>query len=142
MSFDLELIDGDLSIKADGAARTISETPKLRQDILKVLLTAIGSNKFHPWYGCAVTDSVIGKGYANNLMISAITTSISQSLDRLKTLQMAQASAQKVSLAEMITEVLNVEVGRNPEDPRQLNIRVTVLTRRLTQVEEIFTLIS
>jgi phage baseplate assembly protein W len=142
MSFDLELLNGDITIKGDGTVRTVSETPKLRQDILKILLTSIGSNQFHPWYGCAITDSVMGRNYAENLMVSAIKTSISQSLDRLKTLQMSQASSQKVSLAEMIAEVVSVDVGRDLQDPRQLNIRVVVLTRRLTQVEEVFTLVS
>lgn len=142
MSFDLEITNGDLSIKADGTMRTVTDTPKLRQDILKIILTTLGSNKFHPWYGCSVSNSAIGRNYPDNLLFSEIQTSIKQSLDRLKTLQMAQASGQTVSLAEMIAEVESVEVERNLADPRQLNIRVNVWTKRLTKVEELFTIIS
>jgi phage baseplate assembly protein W len=142
MSFDLEIIDGDLQIKADGSMRIVTDTPKLRQDLLKIVLTGLGSNKFHPWYGCSVTDSSIGSSYPDNLLFSDIQTSIMQSLDRLKTLQMSQASAQSVSLAEMIAQVEGVEVERNPADPRQINIRISIWTKRLTKIEEVFTIIS
>lgn len=142
MSFDLELINGDLQIKADGSLRTITDTPKLRQDILKIILTTLGSNQFHPWYGCSISNSSIGRNYPDGLLFSDIQTSIKQSLDRLKTLQMSQASGQSVSLAEMISEVESVEVERNPADPRQINIRVNVWTKRLTKIEELFTIIS
>lgn len=142
MSFDIEIVNGDIEMKSDGQIRTVSDTPKLRQDVLKIILTTLGSNKFHPWYGCVISDSVIGRGFPNNLLISSITTSIKESLDRLKTLQMSQASGQRVSLSEMIAEVGDIEVERNGVDPRQINIRVSVWTKRLSKIEELFTLIS
>jgi phage baseplate assembly protein W len=143
MSFDIQITDsGDLQVKADGTMRTVTDTPKLRQDILKIILTSLGSNKFHPWYGCAVSNSSIGQSYPDNLRFSDMQTSIKQSLDRLKTLQMSQATGQSVSLAELIAEVESVEVERNPVDPRQINVRVNVWTKRLTKVEEVFTIIS
>lgn len=142
MSFDLEILNSDLNIKSDGTVRIVSDTPKLRQDILKIIVTSLGSNKFHPWYGCAISDSLIGSAYPDNLIFSEIRTSIYQSLDRLKTLQSAQASGQVVSLAEMIAEIDTIEVERNLSDPRQINVRVVVWSKRLTKVEELFTLIS
>lgn len=142
MSFDLELVNGDIEIKSDGALRTVSDTPKLRQDILKIIVTSLGSNKFHPWYGCSISDNSIGSSYPDNLLFSDIQTSIRQSLDRLKTLQMSQATGQRVALSEIISSVEAVEVERNIADPRQINIRVSVLTRNLSLVEELFTIIS
>ena len=142
MSFDLEIVNSDLKIKNDGTIKTVSDTAKLRQDIIKIILTSLGSNKFHPWYGCAVGESTIGKNLPENILEMEIKTSIEQSLDKLKTLQSAQASSQRVSLAELISEVGNIEAGRNPIDPRQINITVTVLTKRLSNLEEVFTLIS
>ena len=142
MSFDLQLLNGDLSLKADGTLKTVSDTPKLRQDILKLLTTALGSNVFNPWYGCPIADTMIGRNYPDNLLASSIQSAVTQSLENLKTLQTSQSSDQKVSLAETIAEIGKVEVERNLADPRQLNIRVTVLTRALTLIQETFTLMS
>lgn len=142
MSFDLEIINGDLQIKSDGTVRVVSDTLKLRQDILKIITTALGSNKFHSWYGCAISDSLIGRNYPDNLLFSEIQTSILQSLQRLKELQISQSSAQNVSLAEMIAEIERVEIQRNPIDLRQVNIVVVVWTKRLTKIEEVFTVMS
>lgn len=142
MSFDLEIINGDLKIKVDGTVKTITDTTKLRQDILKIIMTALGSNKFHTWYGCSISASSIGSAYPDNLLFSDIQTSIVQSLERLKTLQLSQASGQQVSLAEIISNVESVQVERNPIDLRQVNVRVVVLSKRLGRVEEIFTIVS
>ena len=87
MSFDLEIIDSDLKLNPDGSIRTIEHTPKLRQDVIKIVLTPLGSNRFHPWYGCPVTDDTIGKNLPEDLLTSEIESSIQASLDRLKLLQ-------------------------------------------------------
>lgn len=142
MSFDFEIVNSDIKIKADGTVSTITDTPKLRQDVLKIILTPIGSNKFHPWYGCSVTEAVAGRNLPENMMLGEIRATISDSLNKLKTLQIAQSSGQSVSLAEIISVIGNIEAGRNPIDPRQVNVLVSVLTKRLTKIEEIFTVIS
>ena len=51
MSFDLSIEKGDIKIGSDGSLSTVSGNNKLRQDIIKILLTDIGDNKFHPKYG-------------------------------------------------------------------------------------------
>lgn len=142
MSFDIEIVNSDIKIKADGTVSTVSDTPKLRQDVLKIILTPLGSNKFHPWYGCAVVESIAGRNMPENMVVEEIRTTIGQSLERLKTLQIAQSSGQNVSLAEMISIIGNIESGRNPIDPRQINVLISILTKRLTKIEEIFTVIS
>lgn len=142
MSFDLALIDGDISIRSNGSVRTVEETPKLRQDILKAILTPLGSNRFHPWYGCSVGESVIGRNFPENIIELEAQTSITQTLERIRQLQQAQLGFQEVTLGEQISSIGPISVNRNPVDTRQLNIRVAVTTRRLTQVDEIFQLIS
>jgi phage baseplate assembly protein W len=142
MSFDLQLLNGDLSLKTDGTMRIVTDTPKLRQDILKLLTTSLGANTFNPWYGCPIGDTMIGQNYPDNLLSSSIQTAITQGLENLQTLQMSQATDQSVSLAETIAEIAKIEVERNLADPRQLNIRVTVLTRALTLIAETFTLMG
>lgn len=142
MSFDLQLTNNDISIMPDGKMRTTSDTPKLRQDILKIITTELGSNKFHAWYGCYIGDNIIGQNLPTSVIEAEITSSIRESLNRLKALQSTQILSQKVSLSEMIAEIGRVFVGRSPEDPRQLNIIITVYTRQLTKIEELFSIIS
>jgi len=142
MSFDFELINADLKIKADGTIRTVTDTPKLRQDILKMILTPLGTNRFHKWYGCTVAEDIIGKNMPENLVITEIQSAVTTSLEKLKALQQTQSVSQKVSLAEMIAEIGGVWVERDPTDLRLINVIVTVYSRRLTKVEELFTLTS
>lgn len=140
MSFDFALINNDLKILSNGKVRTVTDTPKLKQDVLKIILTPLGSNRFHRWYGCTVSEDIIGKNIPDNMMIMDIQTSISQSLDRLKKLQLAQLTSQKVTLAELISVIGEIIAYRSPEDRRQIKIDVTVYSRRMTKVEETFTL--
>ena len=140
MSFDLALIENDLKLLPNGDIKTVSDTTKLRQDILKIILTSLGSNRFHPWYGCSVGDDIIGKNLPQNLLDLGIQTSVSQSLERLKKLQLQQQTNQHVTLAELINTIGPIFSYRAPEDPRQIKIDVTVFTRRLTEIRELFTL--
>ena len=142
MSFDLALLNNDLSIQADGSIKTITDTPKLRQDIIKIILTPLGSVRKHPWYGCSVSEDVIGKNLQSHILDSHIKSSVSQALERLRTLQIQQSSTQKVSLAEMIQAIGDVHAERDIDDLRRVNIVVTVLTKRMTKVDELFTLMA
>lgn len=142
MSFDLEIVNSDLRVKSDGTVSTITDTPKLRQDVIKMLITTLGSNKFHPWYGCSIGSSMVGQNIPDNMLQLDIQTSIQQSLDKLQSLQQAQMGSQRVTLAETIAQIGNITAGRNPLDPRQVLIQVTVLSKRLSKVEETFTLTS
>jgi len=138
MSFDLELIDSDLNIKADGSIRTVDKTNKLRQDIIKIILTPLGSVKFHPWYGSGINDGLIGELVPDNMLFQDINTSILQSLSKLQTLQRSQATSQRVSLSEMIASVRDILVQRNQSDPRQVNVIVYVISKDFNAVEESF----
>jgi len=142
MSFDLELINNDIKLQPDGKMRVVTDTPKLRQDIIKIILTPLGSVKSHPWYGCTVSDDLIGRNLPDHMLGSEIKASVTQSLERLKALQVGQATTQKVSLAEMINVIYEVDAERDVNDRRLVNIIVTVLSKRLTKIEELFTLIS
>jgi len=141
MSFDLALINGDLKIQPDGSIKTVTDTPKLRQDIIKIILTPLGSNKNHLWYGCSISED-IGRNFPDNLQLARIQNYISQSLDRLKALQKSQSTNQRVTLAELINSVGEIHTERDETDPRQMNVVVTVFSKRLAKIEELFTIIS
>jgi len=141
MSFDLELVNNDLKIKADGTISIVTDTPKLRQDILKIILTPLGSNPNYLWYGCSIGND-IGRNFPDILQISRIQANVTQCLNNLKALQISQAANQQVSLAELIASVGGVDVERDTTDQRQMNVVVTVLSKRLSQIQELFTIIS
>ena len=140
MSFDFLLQNNDLEIGADGNIKTITNTQKLRQDVIKVILTTLGSNRFHPWYGCSISEDAIGKNIPDNMLFLDIETSIRQSLDRLQKLQQQQQTTQEVSLSEMIHSVGDISIYRNPDDLRQIKIDIVILSRELTQINESFNL--
>jgi len=140
MSFDFLLLNNDLSMSSDGKMKTVADTQKLRQDIIKILLTTLGANRFHPWYGSTVSSDIIGKNLPYNMIVLNIETSIRQSLERLQKLQLQQQTTQRVSLAELIHSIGPVSAYRNPDDLRQVKIDVTVYSRQLTPVKESFTL--
>jgi len=140
MSFDLKIVGNDLAINPDGSAQTVRDNEKLKQDILKAILTARGSNKFHAWYGSTVSERTIGQMLdAEQLEIEA-SSAIQETLSTLAALQTAQARIQYVSPGETLAAVKDVRVTRDSTDPRQWSITVEVLTRQLTPVEETFLL--
>ena len=138
MSFDLALIDSDLSRMPDGTIRTVNRANKLKQDIVKIILTPIGSLRYHPWYGSSINEGTIGEVLPDSMLYQDITTAIQQSLSRLQTLQRAQASGQRVELSEILASVNDIQIQRNPSDPRQVNVIVVAMSKDFTAVEEIF----
>jgi hypothetical protein len=133
MSFDLKITKGDLQIDAAGSIATVSGNQKLRQDIIKILLTSYGDNKYHPGYGSSLgqlevgsTDFNITEAEIKNTALSAINTLI--------TMQRKQARSQTLSPSETIVSVLDIGVLRDNVDPRLYNLKVSVLTQQLTEV--------
>lgn len=140
MSFDLKIVNNDLSLNPDGSIQAVYDNSKLVQDILKILLTSAGSNKFYRWYGSALGTRIIGNVMSPTQTQVEITRSIQTAISNLIALQKAQANVQYVSAGEMIAAVRDVIVLRDKTDPRNYEIGISVLTRKLTVVEESFTL--
>lgn len=138
MSFDLKIVGNDLAINPDGSAQTVRDNEKLKQDILKAILTARGSNRFHQWYGSTISERTIGQVLEGSHLEAEATTAIQETLSTLMALQTAQARIQYVSPGETIAAVKDVRVARDSTDPRQWSITVEILTRQLTTVEETF----
>ena len=137
MSFDLSIEKGDIKISSSGSVQTVSGNTKLRQDIVKILLTDLGDNKFHPKYGSHVGALQIGHYADSKLMSLDIETSARNALKNLVALQRSQARRQALSPGEVIVDILNVTVKRDEVDPRLYNILVSVLTQELTEVSSL-----
>jgi len=138
MSFDLKIVGNDLAINPDGSVQTVRDNEKLKQDILKAILTARGSNRFHQWYGSTVSERTIGQVLEGGQLEAEASNAIQETLSTLAALQTAQARIQYVSPGETLAAIKDVRVARDSTDPRQWSITVEVLTRQLTTVEETF----
>lgn len=135
MSFDLRLENGDLKINADGAMSVVTGNSKLRQDILKILLTDLGDNKFHPKYGSHVGKLQVGTHADEKIVSLDIESSARAALRNLMSLQRSQARRQALTPGEIIIDILSLEVTRDKIDPRLYNIFVSVLTQSLDKIE-------
>lgn len=140
MSFDLKIENNDLNLNPDGSLQTVHDNNKLAQDIIKAILTPLGSNKFFRWYGSMITARVIGNILSASQTVAEIERAIYNTLSNLIALQKVQARTQYVSAGEAIAAIKNVTAARDPEEPREWEITVSVLTRKLTLVEETFSL--
>jgi len=139
MSFDLKIVNNDLAIGSDGTLQTVINNEKLQQDVLKAILTPLGSNRFFKWYGSLLSNRVIGQNLPFASMEIEIKRSIEETLNNLMALQKSQAFSQYVSAGEMIAGIGFIDVVRNEEDPRQFDIYINILTRQLTPIEVAFT---
>ena len=137
MSFDLSIEKGNIKIERDGSIKTVSGNAKLRQDIVKILLTDLGDNKFHPKYGSSVGALQIGHYADNTLMSLDIESSARNAVETLIALQRSQAKRQALTPGEIIIDILNVRVDRDDADPRMYNIFISVLTQELTEISSL-----
>ena len=136
MSFDLTLERGDIKIVSGGALGLVSGNAKLRQDIIKILLTELGDNKFHPKYGSYIGSLQIGHQAENKLISLDLESSARTAIKNLMSLQRSQARRQSLTPGELIIKIIDVSVARDDVDPRLYNIFVSVLTQELTEVRD------
>lgn len=139
MSFDLQIINGDLVIN-QGDLQQVVDSEKLIQDILKILLTDVGANPLQPSYGSYLSRSVIGTALQNGAITQIAKSQINTCMVNLQKLQMLQVkSMQKVSADEQLAAITGISVIRSTNDPRLFNIKVSGLTKGFQPVTTAFT---
>lgn len=136
MSFDLKLSQGDLKLSNTRDLATVENTEKLIQEIIKIIGTPIGANRFFPWYGCPISRTLVGTAYATTFVSSIAETQLRTSLETLQKLQKAQlSSGQVVTPQEQIAAIQEVLVNRNSVDPRFFLLRISVLSKAFRTVQ-------
>jgi|SRR5271166_2866924 len=140
MSFDLKIVNGDLVIN-QGALQQVQDSEKLIQDILKILLTDVGSNPIHPAYGSFLSRSVVGNPMQTSVIVQIAQSQINSCLTNLQQLQQLQLkSFQKVSADEQLAAITGISVVRSAFDPRLFNIKVSGLTKGFQPISTAFKL--
>ncbi len=140
MSFDLKIKNGKLVLNTDGSVQIVSDNAKLRQDIIKILLTKLGENKYHAEYGSEIGALQIGSVPDQNLLESDLSSSAELSIRKLISLQKTQMKKQYLTPGEIIVDILNIQVLRDTADPRLYNIFISVLTQKLDVINESITI--
>lgn len=135
MSYDLKLNNGDLQISNTGDLQLVKDSEKLRQDVLKILITPVGGNKAHTWYGSNVGNALIGGFFDKEFTMNSATQQVRNALETLQIMQKSQSKTQTVTSAEMIMAIKDVYINTNPTDPRVVQLRASVLTSALTAVD-------
>jgi|TARA_R110001583_G_scaffold16234_14_gene66317 hypothetical protein len=139
MSFDLSIKNGDIHFDSSGMVKTVVKNSKLRQDIIKIILTDIGENRFHKGYGSALGRIGVGTASGRDIVELDIRSSAEAAIKKLMALQKAQAARQYLSPGEIIVSIVKIEAGRDTVDPRMYNVFISVLTGQLTEIREVVT---
>jgi hypothetical protein len=140
MSFDLQIISGDLVIK-QGKLQTVQDSQKLIQDILKLALTTAGSNPIHPWYGSFISRTLIGNPNYTSVLVQIAKSQLTTALQNLKDLQDLQLkSFQRVSADEQIAAISDISIVQSEIDPREYDVIIKVLTKGLKPISTAFSI--
>ena len=141
MSFDFKINStGDLSIGEDGDLSRVENTEKLIQDILKIVITPMGSNQFYPWYGSRLSKSLIGQVFDFEFLSTVASSQLQNALENLQRLQQEQARQQRVTPFEQLAAVKGVRIERNQVDPRYFLVIINTLTRAFTEANTALTI--
>lgn len=140
MSFDLKIIGGDLVIQS-GLLRTVVDTEKLIQDILKICLTTAGSNPLYPWYGSFISRTLVGNPNYTSSLVQIAKSQLYTALNNLMQLQKTQLqSFQRVSADEQLASIVDISVVQNQINPTLFSVKVQALSKGLKPVTTAFTI--
>lgn len=134
MSFDLKIVNGGLVLEK-GDLKTVVDSEKLIQDILKIALTEAGSNPEHPWYGSYLSQAMIGSTLDEKVVINLGKDQLKKALDNLIKLQELQTQTyQVVTPDEMLGVVLDISIGKDAIDPRIFRVRIICRSKGLKPI--------
>jgi hypothetical protein len=141
VSFDLQILNGDLVVGSNGDFAAITGKQKLIQDLLKIALTTAGSNPLQPWYGSLISKTLIGSFLQSDITITMAKTQLQNCIENLKNLQALQVSSgQKMTPDEQIAFISNISVNRNTIDPRIFSVSISVLDKAYGKANASFTM--
>lgn len=135
MSYDLKLENGDIKVGSNGDLALVQDSEKLRQDILKILITPLGGNKSHPWYGSSLTQTMIGNLFDPMYSLDVSTEQVRGAVQTYQMIQKTQSQTQTLTAAETMVAIKDVYVNTNSVDQRILEVKVSILSSTLTAID-------
>lgn len=117
-------IENDVRFDNAGQAIYIENEDLLYQAALKIVLTDLGSNPYHPWYGTTIRSRIGSKAVAN--VAAVISEDVRRALSKLQSIQSDQAEYQQVTAKERLYAILGVRTVPHQQDPTTFLVDVTI----------------
>jgi phage baseplate assembly protein W len=117
-------VENDILFDEFGSMKLIGGYDLLYQRIAKCLLTELGSNPYHSFYGSNAM-TLIGQKVSAGVVIS-LRTSVQNALDTLIDVQTQQSKVQEMSLEERVKRVRSIDVSTVGNDETSYLVRVSV----------------
>lgn len=118
----------DIEIDATGRIATVTGTDKIRQQILKALMTIQGSNLYDVGYG-SIADSMVGQKM-DAYSAASLQFSILNCLNNLSQTQ----KDNNLPSNETIASISDISAVADVDNPLKVNIVVTIMTQDYQQV--------
>lgn len=128
MSYCFQITNGKLNL-VNGKPVKLTKESKLSQEILKIIITPVGSNTLYPWYGSLLESAAPGVLFDPEFINSQLKNYIISSLANLQKLQSEQIKYQNVHPNELLGTINFVNINQNITDPRFLKIEIGVTTK-------------
>jgi len=119
----------------DGSLITVNKESKLVQDLRKIILTSIGSNIFHLWYGTSIPDLIGSKissaSFVRAKIDSDIRTAIRRYVDTQDKQRRALLNVPKSSMdaGERFGQLLKLDVQQDQAEPTAFNVQIAFTSR-------------
>ena len=124
---------------SQGALRTVVDSEKLIQDILKMATTTAGSNPVHPWYGSFISRTLVGNPNHNSVLVQIAKSQLTTAMQNLKDLQDLQVqSYQRISADEQLAAISDISIVQNQIDPRLFDVVIVAVTKGLKPLTTAF----
>lgn len=118
-------VENDYQYDDTGKPVVVQYEYKLIQDLRKTILTEIGSNTFHTWYGTSIPTLIGSKAGIASITRMKIESDIRTALKRYSDTQ-AKLKPGSVDPRERYNRLLNLSVTQHPSDPTLYTIDMLV----------------
>jgi phage baseplate assembly protein W len=103
-------VENDFRFNEFGETQKIKNTDLLYQNVAKILLTEIGSNPYHDWYGSNAFRLIGQKN--NSTLAESLRISVQQALTKFQSVQQQLSKVQEISDEERLISVNSVSVSQ------------------------------
>lgn len=118
----------DYCVNPIGSYLTVDRENKLIQDLKKIIVTILGSDKVATWYGTTF-EKMIGQKMLFDYTKTRISGEIIEALTRLKNAQIKQEEYQEVTDNEFLDFISGIVVTQSEEDASYYSAEVAVVTQ-------------
>jgi hypothetical protein len=118
-------VENDYNFDTYGEIKLIENENLLYQACMKILLTDIGSNPFHTWYGSSI-QSLIGAKMVTNVAGELRKLTLN-ALSKVQEVQKTQRMHQTVTPKELLYTVSSLDVLIDEDNPQLITLDIAVM---------------